>query len=124
MQKYEIKGIVGEGAYGIVYQAKVKETGEIGKNRYRNARATEDYTCGAWLSYLLLFVASFAESRGQLLGASSKYVPYSKDKLTFIVCSCNQEIQRVRRRRDSEKDHAERSQDAQESQTGEHRHSS
>ena len=31
MQKYEIKGIVGEGAYGIVYQAKVKETGEIGK---------------------------------------------------------------------------------------------
>jgi cyclin-dependent kinase-like len=29
MQKYEIKGIVGEGAYGIVYQAKVKETGEI-----------------------------------------------------------------------------------------------
>lgn len=32
MQKYEIKGIVGEGAYGIVYQAKVKETGEIGKH--------------------------------------------------------------------------------------------
>jgi len=31
MNKYEIKGIVGEGAYGIVYQAKVKETGEIGK---------------------------------------------------------------------------------------------
>ena len=34
MQKYEIKGIVGEGAYGIVYQAKVKETGEIGKNTF------------------------------------------------------------------------------------------
>ena len=33
MQKYEIKGIVGEGAYGIVYQAKVKETGEIGKQQ-------------------------------------------------------------------------------------------
>ena len=31
MNKYEIKGIVGEGAYGIVYQAKVKETGDIGK---------------------------------------------------------------------------------------------
>ena len=30
MNKYEIKGIVGEGAYGIVYQAKHKETGEIG----------------------------------------------------------------------------------------------
>ena len=35
MQKYEIKGIVGEGAYGIVYQAKVKETGEIGKNTFQ-----------------------------------------------------------------------------------------
>jgi serine/threonine protein kinase len=30
MNKYEIKGIVGEGAYGIVYQARHKETGEIG----------------------------------------------------------------------------------------------
>jgi serine/threonine protein kinase len=27
MNKYEILGIVGEGAYGIVYKAKVKETG-------------------------------------------------------------------------------------------------
>lgn len=32
MNKYEIKGIVGEGAYGIVYQARHKETGEIGKS--------------------------------------------------------------------------------------------
>jgi hypothetical protein len=31
MNKYEIVGIVGEGAYGIVYKAKNKETGEIGK---------------------------------------------------------------------------------------------
>ena len=31
MNKYEIKGIVGEGAYGIVYQARHKETQEIGK---------------------------------------------------------------------------------------------
>jgi hypothetical protein len=30
MNKYEIKGIVGEGAYGLVYQAKLKETGELG----------------------------------------------------------------------------------------------
>jgi cyclin-dependent kinase-like len=28
MNKYEIKGIVGEGAYGIVYKAICKETGE------------------------------------------------------------------------------------------------
>lgn len=31
MNKYEIVGIVGEGAYGIVYKAKNKETGELGK---------------------------------------------------------------------------------------------
>ena len=30
MNKYEIIGIVGEGAYGIVYKAKNKETSEIG----------------------------------------------------------------------------------------------
>lgn len=29
MNKYEIIGIVGEGAYGIVYKAKNKETGDI-----------------------------------------------------------------------------------------------
>jgi cyclin-dependent kinase-like len=32
MNKYEIQGIVGEGAYGIVYKAKNKENGEIGKS--------------------------------------------------------------------------------------------
>ena len=31
MNKYEILGIVGEGAYGVVYKAKNKETGELGK---------------------------------------------------------------------------------------------
>lgn len=30
MNKYEIVGIVGEGAYGIVYKAKNKENGEYG----------------------------------------------------------------------------------------------
>ena len=34
MNKYEIIGIVGEGAYGIVYKAKCKETGEFGKSRH------------------------------------------------------------------------------------------
>jgi hypothetical protein len=33
MNKYEIIGIVGEGAYGIVYKAKNKESGDIG-NKY------------------------------------------------------------------------------------------
>jgi cyclin-dependent kinase-like len=32
MNKYEIVGIVGEGAYGIVYKAKNKENGEYGKS--------------------------------------------------------------------------------------------
>ena len=31
MNKYEIDGIIGEGAYGIVYKAEHKETGELGK---------------------------------------------------------------------------------------------
>ena len=31
MNKYEIIGIVGEGAYGVVYKAKCKETGEFGR---------------------------------------------------------------------------------------------
>ena len=34
MNKYEIVGIVGEGAYGIVYKAKNKENGEHGKYIY------------------------------------------------------------------------------------------
>ena len=31
MNKYEIIGIVGEGAYGIVYKAKNKDSGEYGR---------------------------------------------------------------------------------------------
>ena len=34
MNKYEIVGIVGEGAYGIVYKAKNKDNGECGKLIY------------------------------------------------------------------------------------------
>jgi hypothetical protein len=34
MNKYEIAGILGEGAYGRVYKAKNKETGEYGKYNY------------------------------------------------------------------------------------------
>jgi serine/threonine protein kinase len=30
MNKYEIIGVIGEGAYGIVYKAKNKETHEFG----------------------------------------------------------------------------------------------
>lgn len=36
MNKYEIVGIVGEGAYGIVYKAKNKETGDHGKSSLTN----------------------------------------------------------------------------------------
>lgn len=31
MNKYEIDGIIGEGAYGIVYKASHKDTNELGK---------------------------------------------------------------------------------------------
>ena len=34
MNKYEIIGIVGEGAYGVVYKAKCKESGDFGKFNY------------------------------------------------------------------------------------------
>ena len=36
MNKYEILGIIGEGAYGIVYKAKHKENGDIGNDKLRN----------------------------------------------------------------------------------------
>ena len=32
MNKYEIIGIVGEGAYGVVYKAKDRDTGEVTTN--------------------------------------------------------------------------------------------
>ena len=34
MNKYEIIGIVGEGAYGVVYKAKCKESGDFGKSKH------------------------------------------------------------------------------------------
>jgi cyclin-dependent kinase-like len=32
MNKYEVLGVVGEGAYGVVLKCKNKETGEVGRN--------------------------------------------------------------------------------------------
>lgn len=32
MNKYEIDGIIGEGAYGIVYKAQHKDNNELGKS--------------------------------------------------------------------------------------------
>lgn len=40
MNKYEIIGIVGEGAYGIVYKAKNKDTGEFGKCAHSKSTLT------------------------------------------------------------------------------------
>lgn len=40
MNKYEIIGIVGEGAYGVVYKAKHKETGEFGKKIFKHTKTT------------------------------------------------------------------------------------
>ena len=42
MNKYEILGIVGEGAYGIVYKAKVKETGQFVAIKKFKESAEED----------------------------------------------------------------------------------
>jgi serine/threonine protein kinase len=43
MNKYEIVGIVGEGAYGIVYKAKNKENGEHGKSLQLSINSS--YSC-------------------------------------------------------------------------------
>lgn len=34
MNKYEVLGVVGEGAYGVVLKCKNKETNEIGRSVY------------------------------------------------------------------------------------------
>ena len=49
MNKYEIIGIVGEGAYGVVYKAKCKETGDFGKS-------TEYGELWRWRVLILLFM--------------------------------------------------------------------
>jgi cyclin-dependent kinase-like len=42
MNKYEIIGIVGEGAYGVVYKAKCKETGEfVGIKKFKETEEDE-----------------------------------------------------------------------------------
>jgi len=44
MNKYEIIGIVGEGAYGVVYKAKCKETGEFGKSQPPKTKSAKPQT--------------------------------------------------------------------------------
>ena len=68
MQKYELKGVVGEGAYGKVFMARNKETGDVGK----------------WPQPAFLF------SVRQLTDLTTFAVSVS-------ACSCDQEIQRVGR---------------------------
>ena len=34
MNKYEVLGVVGEGAYGVVLKCRNKETGEVSKNSF------------------------------------------------------------------------------------------
>ena len=48
MNKYEIIGIVGEGAYGVVYKAKHKETGEFGNLQFTHhtlSHSPLSYSC-------------------------------------------------------------------------------
>ena len=47
MQKYELKGVVGEGAYGKVFMARNKETGEVGKLNTLADESCHKLTC--WL---------------------------------------------------------------------------
>ena len=56
MNKYEIIGIVGEGAYGIVYKAKCKETGEFGMFVLSNVLLKYLASLLAYLSSLVIFI--------------------------------------------------------------------
>ena len=69
MNKYEIIGIVGEGAYGVVYKAKCKESGDFGK-----------YTSPIYV-FLLAILTLFFDN----------YYLISN----IYIYSCHQEIQRV-----------------------------
>ncbi len=44
MNKYEIIGIVGEGAYGVVYKAKHKETGEFGNIKLSHTLSDQSHS--------------------------------------------------------------------------------
>ena len=56
MNKYEIIGIVGEGAYGIVYKAKNKESGQFGKYSIFFAEFFDFRSCGFPMeSYCLIY---------------------------------------------------------------------
>ena len=60
MNKYEIVGIVGEGAYGIVYKAKNKENGEHGKcGRVFRFFLWKSH---AYVSFLTVAIKKFKES--------------------------------------------------------------
>ena len=79
MQKYEMKAVVGEGAYGKVFMARSKETGEIGKS----------------LSLTLTSLAgSPIDSNSWTL--INDLTPYLVS-LPFYCYSGHQKIQRVRR---------------------------
>ena len=56
MNKYEIIGIVGEGAYGIVYKAKCKETGEFGMFVLSNVLLKYLASLLAYLSPLVILI--------------------------------------------------------------------
>ena len=64
MQKYEIKGIVGEGAYGIVYQAKIKESGDTGKSTEKSQRVNQPFETftDCCLSFCAVAIKKFKES--------------------------------------------------------------
>ncbi len=53
MNKYEILGIIGEGAYGIVYKAKHKDNGDVGKYAFISHSLS--------IFFLLRNLTSFAE---------------------------------------------------------------
>lgn len=83
MNKYEIIGIVGEGAYGIVYKAKCKETGEFGMFVLLYFLLKSLAILLAYLSSLVIFITHLDSTfKGGFLNKRSEAFNF---KLTSIV---------------------------------------
>ena len=62
MNKYEIIGIVGEGAYGVVYKAKCKESGDFGKFNIHEVLLYFETEFRLTIPFILVAIKKFKES--------------------------------------------------------------
>lgn len=81
MQKYELKGVVGEGAYGKVFMARNKETGEVGKCSDQPDQKGLSVSISTWLTCdLNLFQLRLRNLKSPTTMKSSKRRPCARFK--------------------------------------------